>query len=322
MHGARSLCAHGEGAPKPCAPPARPQDQALALPAEYAPFSLEWAHAYKALFAAMPVHPLAPSLPNLWAWKEWMGLEIRFAHGLAWLRCRRLGLHHLAPVGPWNDVDWPSLQAELKRMDVIHQAPEPLARLWGSVLDSPVEIAENRDYWEYLYAADDLARLSGNRYHMQRNHMNAYIREHGEPDVRELGASDSPAILELAGRWRESRPDTPFVRGELDSLARICAQWEKLELTAKGVYLDGRLAAFSVGHVLDAETVGVLYEKAEPGLRGAFPVMACSFARAAAGAGKTLLNRAEDMGEPGLRKAKMLYRPVDFQRMCSVRVCA
>jgi len=321
MHSARALCAQGEGAPKPCAPPARPQDQALALPAEYAPFSLEWAQSYKALYAAMPVHPLAPCLPNLWAWKEWMELEIRFAHGLAWLRCRRLGLHYLAPVGPWNDVDWRPLQAELKRMGVIHQVPEPLANLWRSVPGCQAEITENRDYWEYLYAAEDLSRLSGNRYHMQRNHVNAYIREHGEPDVRELCAADSPAILDLAGRWRESRPDSPIVRGEMDSLTRICAQWDQLDLTARGVYLDGRLAAFSIGHVLDAATVGVLYEKAEPGLRGAFPVMASSFARTAA-SGKSLLNRAEDMGEPGLRKAKMLYRPVDFQRMCSVRVCA
>jgi hypothetical protein len=288
-------------------------------PAEYAPFSLEWAHAYKPLFAAMPTHPLAFSLPNLWAWKEWMGLEIRFTAGLAWLRCLRYGPRYLAPAGPWNDVDWPALRADLKRMGAIHQVPELLARLWETRLACPVEAVENRDSWEYLYVTADLAELAGKRYHMQRNHVNAYTREHGEPDVRELGAADIPAMLELARRWHEGHADSPIVRVEIESLARICDQWDRLELTAGGVCLDGRLAAFSIGHVLDAATMGVLYEKAEPGLRGAFPVMTSFFARTA-GAGKALLNRAEDMGAPGLRKAKMLYRPVDFQRMYTVRV--
>jgi hypothetical protein len=318
MNSATCLCQNARS-PRETFAPVRPRDGAVLLPAGYTPFSLEWAYAYKPLFAAMPTHPLAFSLPNLWAWKEWMGLEIRFAAGLAWLRCLRYGSRYLAPAGPWNEVDWPALQAELKQMGVIHQVPETLARLWETRLDCPVEVTENRDSWEYLYATEDLAQLAGKRYHMQRNHVNAYIREHGEPDVRELGASDSPAMLELANRWHEGHADSPIVRMEIESLARICRQWDQLELTARGVCLDGRLAAFGIGHVLDAATMGVLYEKAEPGLRGAFPVMT-SFCARAAGAGKALLNRAEDMGEPGLRKAKMLYRPVDFQRMYTVRV--
>jgi hypothetical protein len=65
--------------------------------------------------------------------------------------------------------------------------------------------------------------------------------------------------------------------------------------------------------------MAVLYEKAEPGLRGAFQVMTRAFARTAA-SGHSLLNRAEDMGDPGIRNAKMLYRPVGFQRMFNVRV--
>jgi hypothetical protein len=312
MNSAICLCRNAEGGPSSASRSAFP-------PAEYAPFSLEWAYAYKPLFAAMPTHPLAFSLPNLWAWKEWMGLEIRFTAGLAWLRCQRYGPRYLAPAGPWDDVDWPALQDDLKRMGAIHQVPELLARLWETRLDCPVEAVENRDSWEYLYVTADLAGLAGKRYHMQRNHVNAYIREHGEPDVRELGASDIPAMLELAGRWHEGHADSPIVRVEVESLARICDQWDRLDLAARGLYLGGRLAAFGIGHVLDAATMGVLYEKAEPGLRGAFPVMTSFFARTA-GAGKALLNRAEDMGEPGLRKAKMLYRPVDFQRMYTVRV--
>ncbi len=292
---------------------------AAALPSEYTPFSLDYARPYRALFASMPVRPLAFSLPNLWGWSEYMGLEIRFAHGLAWLRCMKEGHHMLAPTGPWDGIDWTALQPELIAAGAVYQVPDALAQIWQKRLTVPMEVIENRDFWEYVYKAEDLATLAGKRYHMQRNHVNAYARDHGEPDLRSLDADAAPAMLDLAARWHEGHAMSDSTQAELASLNRICGQWSKLDLTAQGLFLDDRLVAFAVGHDLDDDTLAVLYEKAEPGLRGAFPVMASSFARLAVEQGKTFVNRAEDMGEEGMRKSKMLYRPVDFQRMCVVR---
>ncbi|MDR0338926.1 MAG: phosphatidylglycerol lysyltransferase domain-containing protein [Desulfovibrio sp.] len=290
-----------------------------ALPSEYIPFSLEYVRPYRALYASMPVRTLAFSLPNLWAWRDYIGLEIRFAHGLAWLRRMKRGVHILAPAGPWDQIDWSALQAELLDAGEIYRVPEYLAGIWQKHLTCRMDVIENRDFWEYVYKAEDLATLVGKRYHMQRNHVNTYVREHGEPDLRPLGPGDTSAMLELASRWHAEREVTDSTRAEIESLRRIRKQWDHLDLTAEGLFLENRLAAFAVGHDLDESTMAVLYEKAEPGLRGAFPVMTSSFARLAVEQGKTYVNRAEDMGEEGMRKSKMLYRPVDFQRMCIVR---
>lgn len=299
----------------------RPQQTSAPLPTDYSLFSLEWADAYACMYNAMPTHPIASSLPNLWAWRNWMQLEVKFAQGLVWLRCIRNGVHHLGPVGPWQGVDWAALEPELRAIGTLHQVPEALAALWKEQLTCQIDVQENRDYWEYLYTTEDLANLSGNRYHMQRNHVNAYIREHGEPDVRPLGAEHAASMLALSTRWYEAHDITPTTQAELESVHRVCDQWHTLGVYGYGLYLDGQLVAFSVGYALDATTTAVMYEKAEPGLRGAFPVMARAFARAAV-QHTPLLNRAEDMGNPGMRNAKMLYRPVDFQRMCTVHLDA
>ena len=292
---------------------------ATALPSEYTRFSLDYAQPYQALYATMSAHTLAYSLPNLWAWGEYMGLEMRFAQGFAWMRCMKDDVHILAPVGPWESVDWRILQADLVAAGEICQAPEPLVQLWQQQLTAPMDVTENRNSWEYLYKAEDLAALGGKRYHMQRNHVNAYVREHGEPDLRTLGPDNIPAMLELTARWQEEHTSTESSRAEVASLQRICGQWDALGLITEGLFLDNRLTAFAVGRELDDATMGVFYEKAEPGLRGAFPVMASAFSRLAMERGKSVINRAEDMGEEGIRKSKMLYRPVDFQRMYIVR---
>lgn len=288
---------------------------ASALPSDYVPFSLEWTCAYRALYASMPTHPLSFSLPNLWAWREWMELDVRFADGLAWLRCMKRGSTHLAPVGDWHSVDWAALQPKLQAMGRIVQVPEALAQLWQEKLTCTFTVQENRDAWEYLYTAADLATLAGKRYHMQRNHVNAYIREHGEPDLRTLDSQAIPDMLALTARWHEQHEISDSTRAETASLERLCSRWDEFDLVAEGLYCDGALAAFAVGYELDDQTMAVLYEKAEPGLRGAFPTIASSFSRLALERGKTLVNRAEDMGEEGMRKSKMLYRPMGFQQM-------
>jgi len=77
--------------------------------------------------------------------------------------------------------------------------------------------------------------------------------------------------------------------------------------------------AFAVGEALDPGTVGVHFEKGRHGYRGVYQMVNCCFARAQK-ADVTLLNRAQDLGEEGLRQAKLSYLPVDFLRKYTVRV--
>ena len=297
------------------------------LPYVYTPMSLEHGAAYQRLYDAMPVHPVSYSLASLWSWAAWQHTHWRFAHGLCWFMSMDSNgklASASAPVGPWEEVHWPSLRAELAAIGSFGFVPHRLAAIWERELPKgSVLIEDTRDNWEYIYATEDIATLTGNAYRAQRNHVNALLREHGEPEYRVLSKDDVPAIMALAKKWELEHEQNHMLLGaEVDTCVQLLHAWEHFEgLKVSGLYIDKALVAFEVGVSLDSRTLGVLYEKAMPGLRGAFQMMAKTFAQNA-GNGFERLNRAEDMGVDGLRQAKMKYRPVDFEKMCSVRILA
>jgi hypothetical protein len=85
------------------------------------------------------------------------------------------------------------------------------------------------------------------------------------------------------------------------------------------LYVEKQIVAFAVGEELEAGMVGVHFEKGRHGFRGVYQMVNCCFARSQ-NTNVALLNRAQDLGEEGLRKAKQSYLPVDFVRKYTVRI--
>ncbi|MDO5537819.1 MAG: phosphatidylglycerol lysyltransferase domain-containing protein [Desulfovibrionaceae bacterium] len=300
----------------------------FALPSQPAAFSPWLLPAYSDCFAAMGAHPINYAPATVWAWAETLQIDVRFAGGLAWLRCNlQDGTHALAPVGPWQEADWKAMEPDLIETGRFENVPETLLRQWQTALSCRIDFEESRDNWEYLYNAGELAAYSGSAYRMQRNNAHAYVREHGAPDVRFLGPADIPAMMSLSRRWLDgggerSEHEPELTRNnEVDSMRRVLALWEQFSLVALGLWLNGELIAFDLGVRLDDGVMGVLYEKASPGVRGAFQVMVQAFASAMGGE-YPLLNRAEDMGMEGLRFSKTMYRPTGFEKMYAVSLGA
>lgn len=295
------------------------------LPYTYTPMSLQHGAAYQTLYDATPVHTVGYSLASLWSWAGWQKTHWRFAHGLCWfmsMDAKGQLTSASAPVGPWHEVDWLSLHKELADIGSFFWVPYQLGELWEASLPAGKVIIEDaRDNWEYIYATQDIAHLAGNGYRAQRNHVNAFIREHGEPEYRELCKDDVPAIMALTRKWEvEHEQNHALLGAEVNACEQLLGAWDAFkDMKVSGLYLDDELVAFEVGVPLDTKTLGVVYEKAMPGLRGAFQMMAKSFAMNA-GEGFERLNRAEDMGVEGLRQAKMKYRPIDFEKICSVKI--
>ena len=106
----------------------------------------------------------------------------------------------------------------------------------------------------------------------------------------------------------EAMPDSPFIKWERDAILELFADWDYFKLQGGALRLDGRIIAFTFGEQLNTDTVVVHVEKADPNIRGAYPAINQGFV-ANCWAGMTYINREEDMGEPGLRKAKESYKP-------------
>ena len=175
-----------------------------------------------------------------------------------------------------------------------------------------------RDGHEYVYAIDDLADLKGKKYQPKRNHINRFLAEH--PDVRILPLSDETLAdaRALADRWYQRRSPEEDAGMELVALNRAFAHWKELELEGLVMYVGEQVVAMTMGSRLDEETVDVHFEKADVDYPGAYAVINRAFARHIREKYPEVkfLNREDDMGIEGLRKAKLSYYPHHMVEKC------
>ena len=96
--------------------------------------------------------------------------------------------------------------------------------------------------------------------------------------------------------------------GEWEAIGAVLANYQALGLQGGVILLDDRVQAFSCGELLNKDTAVIHLEKANPELRSLYAIVNQQFTREA-WAGVPFINREQDLGEPGLRKAKLSYHP-------------
>ena len=167
-----------------------------------------------------------------------------------------------------------------------------------------------REHFDYLYATRDLIDLAGQKYHAKRNHL-AQARRAGRFTFAPLLESHRHECLELADDWcrvRHCSEDLGLV-GEHAAVHEALKHLTHLKLIGGVVVIEGRVAAFSLGELLNPETGVVHIEKATPDRPGLYAVINQNFC-AHAFAKTAYVNREQDLGEKGLRRAKLSYHPI------------
>ena len=179
----------------------------------------------------------------------------------------------------------------------------------------------DRDSFDYVYAIDDLADLKGRKYQKKRNHYNRFRANFPHYTVQPLDEALLPGVKTMVERWYETRleadPKADFLM-ERRALDKALRDYARLEMDAL-VLLDGdEVLAVTMGSRLSADTMDIHFEKAREDVEGAYTAINCEFARYLRQKYPWLryLNREEDMGIPGLRKAKESYLPHHMQEKC------
>lgn len=230
----------------------------------------------------------------------------------------------LPPVGPGPRVDL-CRQVLVRLRDECGVANPAIERadprLAAEVAGHPEFVVEPiRDHFDYVYRTDDLIRLPGGPYQAKRHHINSLARSYRfryEP----LGAEHLPACLDLSARWCEvKRCECDLsLMGEWAAINAALANFQALSLQGGVILVNDRVEAFSCGELLNAATAVIHLEKAAPELRGLYAVINQQFCRQA-WAGVPLVNREQDLGEAGLRTAKMSYHPHHLVEKFRVRL--
>jgi hypothetical protein len=180
---------------------------------------------------------------------------------------------------------------------------------------------EDRDGFDYIYAIDDLADLKGRKYQKKRNHYNRFREQYPYYCVEPLSSENIAAVTEMAEQWYEDRlredPNGDY-HMERVAIRKALAHYEALGM--EGLVLrDGQqVLAFTLGSPLSDNTYDIHFEKARQGADGAYAVINCEFARYLRAQHPNLayLNREDDLGLEGLRKAKLSYYPHHLVEKC------
>lgn len=168
-------------------------------------------------------------------------------------------------------------------------------------------VEEDRDNFDYLYLRSDLADLSGRKYHKKRNMVKGFINNHNyeEHPLCNHNVDDALSVLD---RWIEGRDD----KGDYEAAKEALLLKNELRLRGYIYYVDGVPSAYSLGEPLArGRSFAVHFEKAVGGFRGIYQFINQAFASCLA-KHYIYVNREQDLGDPGLRHAKMSYKPSGF----------
>lgn len=173
------------------------------------------------------------------------------------------------------------------------------------------DISYERDYADYVYETEKLINLSGKKYHSKKNHINKFKALYPDWSYEPITKDNLEECFQMGLRWRELNG----CEEDEEKHAEICVAlnylrlFEELEMRGGALRVDGKIVAFTIGEPVNRDTLVVHIEKAFAEIQGAYTMINQQFAEHE-GAGFTYMNREEDMGEEGLRKAKLSYKPV------------
>ena len=178
----------------------------------------------------------------------------------------------------------------------------------------------DRDIADYVYETEKLATLAGKKLHGKRNHINKFKNLYPDWTYETLWDDNVEECFQMALKWRNQNgcEDDPEKNSEMCVTLNSLRLYKELELTGGVLKAGGKIVAFTIGEPLCDDTFVVHIEKAFADVEGAYPMINQQFVQHEC-ADYTYVNREEDTGAEGLRKAKLSYRPAFLEEKGVVR---
>jgi hypothetical protein len=220
----------------------------------------------------------------------------------------------LPPIGPAPRHDVSRVLLNWMRDEQDIQYPY-IARADQRLVDelrdySDFDITPTRDHFDYVYLSEDLSSLAGRKYSKKRNHINQFLRSYTY-QYHALTEDLAPGCLALAEVWCEQRlcEEDISLTHEFCGIRDALNNLKLLEIEGGTIFIDGKIQAFALGEVLNDDTAVIHIEKANPEFHGIYPMMTKEFPANRWLHEVKYINREQDVGEPGLRRAKESYFP-------------
>lgn len=175
------------------------------------------------------------------------------------------------------------------------------------------------EYFDYLYATEDLVNLRGKRYSAQRNLISQFERNAGVWSLKEIHQEDIAPIRNFFLENCIVKQGESTAQEEQEMVLEVLDNFDSYGMTGGFLTSDDDIVGFSLGEILN-DTFFVHIEKASRAIKGSYQMLAHQIARNFANGKALYINREEDMGDLGLRKAKEAYHPIKMLKKFTVEV--
>jgi len=254
------------------------------------------------------------SFVNLWGWSDHYGLYWAWSDDLVWIKQTIPNEVFWAPIGSWPDIDWSRcFDTHFDEPITFIRIPEELLRIWGKNTETRIQKEDERAHWDYIYDVKELIELKGNRFHKKKNLMNQFTKKYNYQyvpfDAKMIDMA--LAMQEDWCTWRDCE-SSEALSAENRAISKILDNWQTIFGLTGGALLVGQeMVAYTIAEQLSKDMIVIHFEKANPDYKGAYQAINQMFLEHN-GEQYDFVNREQDLGDEGLRKAKLSYYPIDF----------
>ncbi len=191
-------------------------------------------------------------------------------------------------------------------------SPENLNEL-NELFPDVFTFEEFRDGFDYVYLAEKMATLKGKKLHSKRNHINSFKKNISDWSFETITVDNLDECWEMNKIWciETGCKDDEDLYNENCATKVFIRNFSELGLDGGLIRVDGEVIAYTLGEILNSDTYVIHIEKALKSIQGAYPMINREFAEWVHNTYPHIvyINREEDMGLDGLRKAKRSYYP-------------
>lgn len=276
------------------------------------------------------VNPIssAQNFTALYMWKDALGIEIAEEDDVLYLKRTKPPIFGFLVPLTLRDEDLPKAMMKLKAhseennfpfemIDVEKWFIEKLTDNVKKEFPCEYRIYSDHDNSEYLYDGEKLRTLSGKKMHSKKNHYNNFTKNF-QYEIKDLHDSVDD-VLEMNRRWLKGR-ESNYTLGEYEGIKKILAEPSVFNVKGIAVFIDGRCEAFTISEDTSDESVLVHVEKANDDINGLFTFVNSMNNRINHKNAK-VVNREQDLGLEGLRKAKESWKPIGFVEKFVIKFC-
>jgi uncharacterized protein len=253
------------------------------------------------------------SFTNLYIWRHYYQFQTTLHEGFLTLLAQPPGTKpfFFPPVGQGNLQAWVfDCLAYLKEQGFsprLSRIPENIQKALSALPKLKAQLDRNNS--DYVYLTQNLVRLSGNKYHTLKNHINRFSKQF-DWEYLPLTADLIGECLELQeeGCRLKQCLESPSLLSEEQAIIEAMNHFDQLNYKGAVIRAEGKVEAFTLGEILNPETVVIHIEKANPQLPGLYSLIQQQFLEREWNE-IPYVNREQDLGLAGLRKAKLSYHP-------------